>query len=202
MGATRRRVYRRPEKNQRIVLTERDQQILATIHAYDGMMSLKQLWRLYFPDCSSDVQPRKRLRDLCNNGYLTMPASEDALRWVPIGETVYWLDGEGARTLAGLKGLDYADFDWRRAGRWSKIAHDLAVNDFRLTIAEACEQDPELTLMDWAPEGDFLRDKDTVEYTNTDGSSRKRIMQPDGWFQIGKLSRRYAGKQATYEFLG
>ena len=96
MAGKRRRVYKRPENYERIVLTERDKQILSTIYAYDGMMSLKQLWRLYFADCSSDVQPRKRLRDLCNNGYLTMPANEDGLRWVPVGETVYWLDVGGA----------------------------------------------------------------------------------------------------------
>ena len=65
------------------------------------MMSLKQLWRLYFPNCSSDVQPRKRLRDLCNNGYLTMPVTEEGLRWVPLGETIYWLDRNGASLVAG-----------------------------------------------------------------------------------------------------
>ena len=201
MAGKRRRVYKRPENYERIVLTERDKQILSTIYAYDGMMSLKQLWRLYFADCSSDVQPRKRLRDLCNNGYLTMPANEDGLRWVPIGETVYWLNVEGAKSLAGLQGMDYSDFEWRQAGRWSKISHDLVLNDFRLTMTEACEQDPDLTLMDWVPEWEFLREKDTVTLSNRDGSSRKRIMQPDGWFQVRKPSKRYEGKWANYAFL-
>jgi hypothetical protein len=201
MGAKRRRVYSRPDDYERIVLTDRDIQILFAIHAYDGMMSLKQLWQLYFPDCAADVQPRKRLRDLCNNGYLTLPRSEEELRWVPLGETVYWLDTEGAKTLAGFQGIDYQDFEWRPAGRWSKIPHDLAVNDFRLTIAQACEQDPELVLVDWVPEGQFLKDKDTVTYTNRDGSSGKRMMQPDGWFQVKKTSRRYPGKWANYAFL-
>jgi hypothetical protein len=201
MGATRRRIYRQPQTYQRIVLTERDKQILETVHAFDGMMSLKQLWRLYFPDCSSDVQPRKRLRDLCNNGYLTMPTSEEGLRWVPLGETVYWLDTKGAQVLADLAGVDAADFKWRRAGRWSKIAHDLAVNDFRLTMTEACERDPELTLVDWVPEGGFLRDRDTITYTTRKGSSKKRMMQPDGWFHVTKTSKRYTGKVNTYAFL-
>jgi hypothetical protein len=201
MGSKRRQVYNQPKEYEQIQLTDRDRQILATIHAYDGMMSLKQLWRLYFPDCAADVQPRKRLRDLCNNGYLAMPQSEEDLRWVPLGETVYWLDIEGAKVLAGLRGLDYPDFEWRPAGRWSKITHDLAVNDFRLTIAEACEQDPEMALVDWVAEGEFLREKDTVTYTNRDGSSGKRIMQPDGWFQVKKPSQRYPGKWANYAFL-
>lgn len=201
MVAKRRRTYQRAENFERIILTDRDRKILATIHAYDGMMSLKQLWGLYFPDCTSEVQPRKRLRDLCNNGYLTMPASEEGLRWVPIGETVYWLDGEGAKTLAGLKGIDEADFEWRQAGRWSKIAHDLAVNDFRISVSKGCEADPALTLLDWVTEGEFLRNKDTVTCINQDGSSTKRIMQPDGWFQVRKPSKRYEGKWANYAFL-
>jgi hypothetical protein len=201
MAGKRRRVYKRPEKYKRIVLTERDKQILTTIHAYDGIMSLKQLWRLYFPDCSSDVQPRKRLRDLCNNGYLTMPTSEEGLRWVPLGETVYWLDVKGARILADLHGENGAEFRWRRAGRWSKISHDLAVNNFRLVITESCERDSELALIDWVPEGEFLHDKDTVTYITRNGGSAKRIMQPDGWFQVGKTSRRYEGKLNNYAFL-
>jgi hypothetical protein len=201
MVANRRRVYERPEKYERIVLTERDKQILATIHAYDGMMSLKQLWKLYFPDCASDVQPRKRLRDLCNNGYLTMPTREEGLRWVPLGETVYWLDVKGAKTLADLQGVDVADLRWQRAGRWSKIEHDLAINDFRLALVSACEGDLELTLADWVPEGEFLRDRDTVTYITRKGSRAKRMMQPDGWFQVNKASKRYKGKTASYNFL-
>lgn len=201
MGTRRSRGYTRPKDYERIILTERDKQILSTIHAYDGMMSLKQLWRLYFPDCAADVQPRKRLRDLCNNGYLTMPRTDEELRWVPLGETVYWLDVDGAKLLAGLKGIDYQDFEWRQAGRWSKIAHDLAVNNFRLTITQACEHDPELSLVDWVHEGEFLRDQDTVTFTNRDGSSGKRMMQPDGWFQVKKPSKRYPGKWANYAFL-
>jgi hypothetical protein len=165
------------------------------------MMSLKQLWQLHFPDCSSDVQPRKRLRDLCNNGYLTMPDAEEGMRWVPIGETVYWLDTEGAKVLAGLQGVDYEEFGWRQVGRWSKIAHDLAVNDFHLSIAQVCERDPELELLNWVTEGAFLRDKDSVTITNRDGSTRKRFMQPDGWFQVRKPSKRYEGKWANYAYL-
>lgn len=201
MGGHRRRIYKRPEQYQRIQLTERDKQILATIHAYDGMLSLKQLWRLYFSDCASDVQPRKRLRDLCHNGYLTMPTTEEELRWVPLGETVYWLDAAGAQTLAGLQGMDVGDFEWRRPGRWSKMAHDLAVNELRLTIVAACAQDADLELVDWVPEREFLRDRDAVTYTLRDGSQATRRMQPDGWFQVRKPSKRYAGKWANYAFL-
>ena len=119
---------------------------------------------------------------------------------MPLGETVYWLDRKGPRS-GRIEWHRLPNFEWRQAGRWSKITHDLAVNDFRLTITEACEQDPELTLVDWVPKVEFLRDKDTVTYTYTDGSSGKRIIQPDGWFQVKKPSLRHPGKWANYAFL-
>jgi hypothetical protein len=75
------------------------------------------------------------------------------------------------------------------------------VNDFRLTVTEACSQAGDITLVDWEPEGAFLREKDTVTYTNRDGSTGKRMMQPDGWFQVKKPSKRYPGKWANYAFL-
>ena len=117
MGASRRRVYQPPKKYKRIVLTQRDIEILSTIHAYDGMMSLKQLWRLKFSACSSDVQPRRRLRNLCNNGYLTMPKTAEELRWVPLGETIYWLNRDGASLVAGLQGQPFSRFRWRKKPR-------------------------------------------------------------------------------------
>lgn len=40
-----------------------------------------------------------------------------------------------------------------------------------------------------------------MTYTNRDGSSGKRMMQPDGWFQVKKPSKRYPGKWANYAFL-
>ena len=119
------------------------------------MMSLKQLWRLYFPNCSSDVQPRKRLRDLCNNGYLTMPVTEEGLRWVPLGETIYWLDRNGASLVAGLQGHSLSQFKWRKKPRFSQIAHDLRINDFRIAVREACRIRPDLYLETWIPESEF-----------------------------------------------
>lgn len=170
------------------------------IHAYDGMMSLKQIWRRFFPG-TTESAPRNRLKLLCDAGYLTMAVNHDQLRWVPHGEIVYWLDTEGARLLAGLEGIEYQDLRWQRSGRWSKIAHDLLVNDFRLCVTEACERSEELSLREWVPESDFLVNKDAVNYVTPQGHAATRVMQPDGFFLVQKPSRRYPGRWANYAFL-
>jgi hypothetical protein len=196
----RRRVYERGELDETVRPTQRDIQVLELIHAFDGMMSLKQIWRRFFPG-RSESAPRNRLKLLCDAGYLTMPVNHDQLRWVPPGEIVYWLDTEGAKLLAGREGVEYKDFHWQRSGRWSKIAHDLLVNDFRLCVMEACEADQELSLREWVPESDFLINKDTITYKTAQGHTANRIMQPDGFFLIQKPSKRYPGKWANYAFI-
>lgn len=196
----RRRVYERGRLNKTVRPTHRDIQILEQIHAFDGMMSLRQIGRRFFPG-RSESAPRNRLKLLCDAGYLTMPVNHDQLRWVPPGEVVYWLDTEGAKLLAGREGVDHQAFRWQRSGRWSKLAHDVLVNDFRLTVLEACEADSELYLREWLPEGDFLINKDSISYQTPQGHTASRVMQPDGFFLVQKPSRRYPGKWATYAFL-
>lgn len=196
----RRRVYKRDRLDETVRPTQRDIQILELIHAFDGMMSLKQIWRRFFPG-RSESAPRNRLKLLCDAGYLTMPVNHDQQRWVPPGEIVYWLDIEGAKLLAGREGVEYKEFHWQRSGRWSKIAHDLLVNDFRLCVLEACEATEEVSLREWIPESDFLANKDTITYKTAQGHTTSRIMQPDGFFLVQKPSKRYPGKWANYAFL-
>ena len=196
----RRRAYTRGAPAGWVRPTARDLQILELIHAFDGMASLKQIWRRFFPG-RSESAPRNRLKLLCDAGYLTMPVNHDQLRWVPPGEVVYWLDTEGAKLLAGQQGVEYKDFRWQRSGRWSKIGHDLLVNNFRLVVTEACEQHEELALREWVPESDFLVNKDTISYKTAQGHTSSRIMQPDGFFLVQKPSQRYPGRWTHYAFL-
>lgn len=108
----------------------------------------------------------------------------------------------GRSRLRAGKGIDHKAFRWQRSGRWSKSAHDVLVNEFRLTVLEACEEaNDELNLREWVPEGDFLINKDTISYKTPQGHTASRIMQPDGFFLVQKPSRRYPGKWATYAFL-
>lgn len=196
----RRRIYSRGEHGGHVRPTERDIQIMEMIHAFDGMMSLKQIWHRFFLG-TTESAPRNRLKLLCDAGFLTMPVNHDQLRWVPVGEIVYWLDVEGARLLAGRQGVEYENFRWQRSGRWSKIGHDLLVNNFRQVVTEACERREELALREWVPESDFLTTKDTISFKTPQGHTTSRIMQPDGFFLVQKPSQRYPGRWANYAFL-
>jgi hypothetical protein len=165
-------------------LTERDRAILEAIHAFDGMLSLKQIDRLFFSG-QGRTQPRARLRTLFTNGFVRMPDARDIHR-VPLGETIYWLGEKGAEVVAANYGVPLSDLTWRRQPRWSWLEHDLAVNDFRLRVHQACAADPQLALREWVPETDFLAYPDTVEFEDESGKMRKRQVRPDGFFLIAR----------------
>lgn len=109
--------YLRKAEPPAIRMTRRDRQILETIFAFDGMMSLKQIDRLFFSG-TGGTWPRERLRALFDNGYLNMP-DRDNMHRVPPGETIYFLGKKGAAIVAGLQGGLPKDLPWRRQPRRS-----------------------------------------------------------------------------------
>lgn len=179
---TRRKPYQRPRAPFPMRLTERDKAVLETIYAFDGMLSLRQIDRLFYSG-QGRTQPRQRMRTLFANRYLQMPDAQ-TLHRVPLGETIYWLDRRGAEVVAAQYGITLAELGWRRRPRWSWIEHDLAVNDIRIHIRQACAAAPELTLRPWVPETDFLANPDTVQVEGGDGARHKRQVRPDGFFLI------------------
>lgn len=175
-------LYNRKKKPRLLKLTRRDKRILETIHAFDGMMSLKQIDRLFFSG-NGGTWPRERMRLLIDHGYLNTPEAAHIHR-VPMGETIYYLNIRGAEMVAGLNGDLAGDFSWRKNPRWSLITHDLAVNDFRIDVMFAAQASPALTLHRWVPESEFWTEPDRIEYKTASGKSRKRIIRPDGFFTI------------------
>ena len=163
-------------------LTDRDKEVLETIYAFDGMMSLKHIDCLFYSG-KGRTQSRQRLRTLFANRYLQMPDAQTIHR-VPLGETVYWLDRRGAEVVAAKYGVTMEELGWRRHPRWSWIEHDLAVNNVRIHIRQACANSPDLTLRPWVPETDFLANPDTVSFKDRNGKSYKRQVRPDGFFLI------------------
>jgi hypothetical protein len=182
-----------------IRMTQRDKRILETIHAFDGMMSLKQIDRLFFSG-NGGTWPRERMRDLMNHGYVNMPDGANEHR-VPMGETIYYLDSNGAELVAGLNGELAKDFTWRRKPRWSLIAHDLAVNDFRIDVMLAAHKSRSLTLQRWVPESEFWSHPDTVEYKTANGKARKRKVIPDGFFTVRQPHVSQPGVKEELAFL-
>ena len=193
----RRRPYQRSTKLVPIRLTFRDIRILETIHAFDGLLSLKQIDLLFFSG-QGRSQPRARMRALFDNDYVQMPDLE-AIHKVPLGEAVYWLDRKGASIVAGLQGKKLSEFKWRRKPRFAQIEHDLRVNDFYIAVRKACQRDNNLHLVTWLPESEFAMQPDRVSFETLSGKLRERTMQPDGYFAIERQAS--FGRLKQFNFL-
>jgi hypothetical protein len=158
-------------------LTERDRRILEAIHAYDGMLGFAQIKRMFFTGKS---QTEERLKLLYQHKYVDRPNREQRMR-LPV--MIYWLDQAGAEIVASLNNVPLGEFRWRKKQRWFQVDHDLAVNDFRLDVVEACQAAPDVTLESWVPESEFWSDPDRITYTAND-KTLKRDIRPDGLFII------------------
>lgn len=158
-------------------LTQRDKRILEAVHVYDGMMGFSQIQRIFF---SGKSQAELRLRLLYQNRYLNRPDREQRRR---LPEMIYWLDKRGAEIVASLTGTHIREFTWRKEPRWFQVEHDLAVNNFRLNLEEACQKSPEITLETWIPESEFWAYPDRVEYEYQNRTTHRNI-RPDGYFML------------------
>lgn len=175
------------QKFQTMYFTERDKYILEAIHAFDGMLGARQIMRLYNPEgkplFGSWRVARERLSKLYQSGYIARP---DRRQRAALTDMVYWLGERGAEYVAGLHGQDLSEFKWRSNLRWSLVEHDLAVNDFRLDVTQACRAHSLLELEEWIPAGEFWAHPDEVEYKDERGKPAKRRVRPDGFFVISR----------------
>jgi hypothetical protein len=167
-------------------LTERDTHILEAIHAYDGILSFSQIQRMFFTGKS---QAEERLKLLYQNKFLNRPDESQRRR---LTEMIYWLDRNGADLIASKQGIPLGELGWRQDPRWFQVDHDLAVNDFRLTLQKTLSQTTNVTMETWIPESEFWAYPDTITYSYN-GHSIKRKIIPDGFFVLShdKLRIRY-----------
>lgn len=158
-------------------LTERDRQIIEAVHSYDGMLGVSQLQRMFF---TGESQAKQRLMLLYQHKYLNRPDKEQRRR---LPQMIYWLDKRGAALIASLNSTPLQEFPWRNEPRWFQVEHDLAVNDFRLDLEEACTQDERVALEQWTPESEFWSYPDKISYTYQN-RELKRYIRPDGFFLL------------------
>jgi hypothetical protein len=158
-------------------LTRRDRLILEAIHAYDGLLSFSQIQRKFF---TGDSQAERRMMLLYQHKYVNRP-NYDERRRMP--EMIYWLDKRGAELVASLNGVALQDFTWRKEPRWFQVEHDLAVNDFRMNLEDACRTYQQAVLETWTPESEFWAYPDKIAYTFNE-SQIKRNIRPDGFFML------------------
>ena len=170
--------YQRAAKPPAMRLTERDRRILEAIHTFDGMLGFSQIQRLFFTGKS---QAEQRLKLLYQHGFVNRPTREQRLR---MPEMVYWLDKAGAELVASLNNVPLIEFPWRKDPRWFQVAHDLAVNNFRLDLYDACRGQNQITLENWVSESEFWAHPDLVTYTDHNREIQRRV-RPDGFFMLG-----------------
>lgn len=158
-------------------LTERDYAILRTIYEYDGMLSIDQLHRWFF-----GVKRRAyyRIRALCEAKLLQrLPAKERYL----VPEPIVWLSKTGAQVLADDMGVEYSELHWRSQPRWSRVSHDIALNEVRHTFEQALENHPRYQLETWLGQDALGRLFPTpIPYLDQQGERKQKIVQPDGYF--------------------
>jgi hypothetical protein len=169
--------YQRSKTPPAMQLTQRDLRILEAVHAYDGMLGFSQIRRLFF---TGDSQAKHRLMMLYQNKYLNRPNREQRRR---IPEMIYWLNKRGAEIVGSLNSLSVNEFAWRKEPRWFQVDHDLAVNNFRLDMEQACKIDEAVNLETWIPESDFWSYPDKVTYSYQERKLHRNI-RPDGYFML------------------
>lgn len=167
--------YQRVSNPPPMRLTERDKQILEAIHSYDGLLGFSQIRRLFF---SGESQAERRMMLLYQHKYVNRPGFEERKR---LPEMIYWLDKRGAELVANLEGTPLPDFAWRKEPRWFQVEHDLAVNNFRLDLLQACQAAKGVKLESWVPESEFWAYPDAVTYSYQN-NKMKRNIRPDGFF--------------------
>ena len=201
----------------------RDGEILRAIYRYDGVLAKRHIKSLFWPNTSLRAM-EMRLSALYHQSYLDWPTQEQ-WRIKPIPEAICWIGWRGALWIAGDRKLEVEpprtpnetqlrrlaaklrehSIHWLREPRWSQLAHDLSVVDFRQAVERAANETPSLALEEWIPEGAFLSHMDEVVYAIRDrkGSRKqqKRGIRPDGYFVIVDNGRRNQGLPARARLL-
>ncbi|MCB8980262.1 MAG: replication-relaxation family protein [Ardenticatenaceae bacterium] len=146
----RRRPFTRQKQPRRLVITENTEQVMTAVHAFEGIMSHAQIVRLCFPGCTS-TWPFERMQHYFDHRLIKKFDAYN-VNGQPLGKIVYTLDKAGAGIAARKKGIDWAEFKWRRNPRWLTLVHDLTINDFRMDIREACQANPQFSVKRWISE--------------------------------------------------
>lgn len=113
-------------------------------------MTHSQITRLCFPDCTS-TWPMARMQHYFDHKLIKKLDAYNVNGHF-LGEIIYTLDRYGAYMAARHKKIEWTDFKWRRSPRWITLIHDLAINDVRLAIVEACQKHTEFSVAKWISE--------------------------------------------------
>jgi hypothetical protein len=197
---------------------KRDKYIVQTIYSHDGVVAKRHLKMLFWPGKTQRAM-EQRLAVLHHERYIDWPTLEQR-RTKPIPEPICWLGWRGAIYMAGILGVDVQPptsenenqkrllqkilrkqgINWVREPRWSLLAHDLVVTDFRLAVQKSVDEIQQLSLKRWVTESTFRSQTDVVIYEYLSRKRRKGVC-PDGYFEIVDEKRKSQGLPHKARFL-
>lgn len=183
MTKTRLPINKRAKDPPRMILTQRDEEIIGVAYAYRFVTSSQINTRVFLKgEPPKETRCNKRLRLLYHHGFL-----DRILPKVARGEgakpIIYCLDERGAQLLAEeLEG----EVDWRPKDREVGkmfLDHTLKINDVRIAVTLAAEK-AGFQLRKWTDEKTLKSQemKDYVTISTPGGRKRKVAVIPDGYF--------------------
>lgn len=184
-----------PSAKTALQLTPRDLQMMEVIANYEGVMADYQLQRFFG---AGERTMRDRLTKLVEHGYLQRHLRVQFTASGRVG-TAYWLTADGWRSVAEVNSAHHGQArGYRRSPKAAQFAHDIAINDVRLLVTDACNAQSGFVLEVWRNSGEFLAYPEPVEFVDTTGRRVTRKLEPDGFFKI--LHRRPDGRAILGKF--
>jgi len=125
--------------------TERDSQILLTLYKH-RYLTISQIQKVHFPSLQTAYRRMKILKDAGFVQAFSVPNIE---------ESIFFVSKKGLQIVSQSLGVGQQEIQW--AGSRTKpkdyyfMKHFVAINDFRISLREACEQ-TDITLLGFIPE--------------------------------------------------
>ena len=177
---------RNPEAKGKIRLSEKDKQIFDMLYACDGIMAIRQIKELFYPDNKDESGVRSRMRKLFDWKYLNQP-DENQIRHVP--EHIYWLDVDGYKVVYGRMGRVVTQNDIPRLKKIATfnpwiLEHHLEVVDVRIKFMQTAQAHEEIELLRWVGERNFRQWKMKATFKDAHNQTASKIVIPDGFFSL------------------
>lgn len=177
LNPKRHRRDRRPEQPRQMRETENDRQVIQLIYQY-RILSQQQLERLLNKSRSRVQQIMMRLyhHEYVERLFLPVFITEGR------SPTLYIL---GKRGVSVLQRLGIEDMSGQPSKHLTPmfLEHTLAINDVRIAMAQACEQQG-WSILIWKGENDLKAAYDRVILPNKSGKSQSVSVIPDSFFVI------------------
>ncbi len=160
-------------------LTERDLEVLQAVYAYD-VLTTQQLQTLFFPSAHTAYA---RLSLLYHHGLLErrfLGLYADKMN-SPI---LYVLDKRGAEVLQGQRGSEVEWSKRTKAVTITFLEHTLAINQVRVAVAKACQENAGFELIRWQGENELKGDYERVTIRSDSGRSVNVSLIPDSYFVV------------------